>query len=356
MLPLATTLFLVMAAPPRPARTPAPSPSPTAEVVATIAGEPVTMADVESKAGPRLFQLRTQQYQAQRKILEDVLAERLLEREAAARGISVEELRKQEVEAKVPPLDQADYRAFYEQNKARFGSVPEAEAMKRIEGGLRSQRLRERETAFVTELRRKSDIKILLDPPRHRIDVGDDPVRGPADAPITIVEFSDFQCPFCSRVNPTLKRLEETYAGRIRVVFRDFPLLQIHPHAGKAAEAAGCADEQGKFWPMHDALFAAQDKLQPDDLKQHATQLGLDMDKFTQCLDSGRRTVEWRKDLTDGEAYGVSSTPAFFVNGRMIVGAQPYEEFSAVVEDELARRGIVTPPVAKVTPDKPTEN
>jgi protein-disulfide isomerase len=341
-----TAALLLLAAPPQRPGSPAPSPAP--EVVATIAGEPVTMADVEAKAGSRLFQIRTQQYQAHRQVLEEVLGQRLLDREAAARKISVEELLKQEVEAKVPPLDQADYRAFYEQNKARFGAMPEAEAMKRIEGGLRSQRLRERQTAYVTELRRNANVRIHLDPPRQRIEAGDDPSRGPADAPVTIVEFSDFQCPFCSRVNPTLKRIEETYAGKVRVVFRDFPLLQIHPQAGKAAEAAGCADEQGKFWPMHDALFAAQDKLKPEDLKAHATAIGLDMDKFNKCLDSGSRTGEWTKDMKEGEAYGVSSTPAFFVNGRMIVGAQPYEEFSAVVEDELARKGVALTPPPKV--------
>jgi protein-disulfide isomerase len=348
-------VFAIAAAPAKPA--PSPSPSPAGAVVATIAGEPVTMADVEAAEGARLFRLQAQQYQAHLQILDEVVAQRLLSREAQARGVSVDELLKQEVEAKVPPLDQADYRAFYEQNKGNFGSLPEAEALKRIEGGLRPQRLRERRAAFVAELRRRADVRILLDPPRRRVDADDDPSRGPADAPVTIVEFSDFQCPYCSRVTPVLKRLEESYPGKVRLVFRDFPLLQIHPQAAGAAEAAGCAHEQGKFWEMHDTLFAQQGRLKAEDLKQHAQAIGLDVEKYEACLQSGRRTEEWRKDLKDGEAHGVSSTPAFFINGRLVVGAQPYEEFSAAVEDELSRRGIAVPKVAKAPPETPpTDN
>jgi len=292
----------VAAASPAPAQTPEPSPS---DVVATIGGEAVTSRQLEDAAGARLFQLRTQQYQAQRQILDDEIARRLLEREAAARKVTVPELLKQEVESKVAPVTEAEQKAFYTQNKARMGEMTEADALKRIEAGLRQQRIGERQAEFLSGLRAKADVRILMEPPRLRLAVGDDPARGPVDAPVTIIEFSDFQCPYCSRATATLKKLETAYPGKIRLVYRDFPLVQIHPNAARAAEAAACANEQGKFWPMHDAMFEHQDKLGEADLKQSAASLGLDAAKFDQCLESGRYTGQWKKDTAEGEQYGV---------------------------------------------------
>jgi protein-disulfide isomerase len=331
---LAVLAAAVAAASPAAAQAPEAPPS---DVVATIGGEPFTAKQLEDAAGARLFQLRTQQYQAQRQVLDDEIARRLLEREAAARKITTAELLKQEVEAKVPPVTEAEQKAFYAQNKARMGEMTEADALKRIEAGLRQQRIGERQAGFLSGLRAKADVHVMLEPPRLSLTIGDDPVRGPADAPVTIVEFSDFQCPFCARGTATLKKLEAAYPGKIRVVYRDFPLVQIHPNAARAAEAAACANEQGKFWPMHDAMFDHQDKLGDADLKQSAAALGLDTTSFNQCLDSGRHTAQWKKDTAEGEAYGVSSTPAFFINGRLVVGAQPYESFARILEEELAR-------------------
>jgi protein-disulfide isomerase len=328
----------VATASPAAAQTPQPSPSPLpSDVVATIAGEPFTARQLEEAAGARLFQLRTQQYQAQRQILDDEIARRLLEREAAARKVTVEELLKQEVEAKVAPVTEEEQKAFYAQNKARMGEMTEADALKRIEAGLRQQRTGERQAAFLSGLRAKADVHVMLEPPRLALTVGDDPSRGPADAPVTIVEFSDFQCPYCSRATATLKKLDAAYPGKIRLVYRDFPLVQIHPNAARAAEAAACANEQGKFWSMHDAMFEHQDKLGEADLKQSAAALGLDAAAFNTCLESGRHTAEWKKDAAEGDRYGVSSTPAFFINGRLVVGAQPYESFARILDEELAR-------------------
>jgi len=329
---------VVATASPAPAQTPAPTASPSpSDVVATIGGEPFTARQLEEVAGGRLFQLRTQQYQAQRQILDDEIARRLLEREAAARKVTAAELIKQEVEAKVAPVTEEEQRAFYAQNKARMGEMTEADALKRIEAGLRQQRIGERQAEFLNGLRAKADVHVLLEPPRLALTAGDDPARGPADAPVTIVEFSDFQCPYCSRATATLKKLDAAYPGKIRLVYRDFPLVQIHPNAARAAEAAACANEQGKFWPMHDAMFEHQDKLAEADLKASAAALGLDAAAFNTCLDSGRHTAEWKKDAAEGDRYGVSSTPAFFINGRLVVGAQPYESFVRILDEELAR-------------------
>ncbi|HET8646969.1 MAG TPA: thioredoxin domain-containing protein, partial [Vicinamibacteria bacterium] len=222
-----------------------------AGAVALVDGKPITMSEIEAAAGARLAQLRAQEYQLKRQALDELIARRLVEKEAAARGISADEVMRTEIEAKVPAVTEAEQKAFYEQNKARIGNMTEAEAMKQIENYLRQQKLRERQVAYVTELKGKTPVRVMLEPPRVQVAVSDDPVKGPATAPVTIVEFSDFQCPFCSRVNPALKQVTDTYGDKVRVVFRNFPLLQIHPQAAKAAEAASCAADQGKFWEMH---------------------------------------------------------------------------------------------------------
>jgi protein-disulfide isomerase len=179
---------------------------------------------------------------------------------------------------------------------------------------------------------------VLLDPPRQNITVdANDPSSGPASAPITVVEFSDYQCPFCARVVPTLSKIRQTYGDKVRVVFKDFPLPN-HAEAPKAAEAAHCAGEQGKYWEMHDRLFANQRALGVPALKQAAAGLGLDAAKFDQCLDSGKHAAAIAEDMKQGEALGVQSTPTVYINGRAILGAQPFEVFQMVIDEELARK------------------
>ena len=165
------------------------------------------------------------------------------------------------------------------------------------------------------------------------------PGKGSEDAPVTIVEFSDFECPFCSRVVPTLDRISERYGDQVRIVFRQFPLDNLHPNARKAAEASLCAEEQGKFWEMHDAMFANQRQLQVAQLKRQAGELGLDTNAFDECLDSGRHAAQVQADVDAGAGLGVTGTPAFLINGRFLSGAQPFEAFEKVIEDELRRAG-----------------
>ena len=332
-MPTVALLLLAAAIQARPAATPTPSPT-----LALLDGQPITAADVESIGGSSFTNARVQYYNAQRGAVEEAITRRLLEKEAKARSVTVEELLKAEVEAKVAPVSPADQKSFYDTNKARyFANVPEPEAMKQIEKGLGQQRLQQRRAEYASSLRAKANVKLLIDPPRMTVAVDDDPAKGPADAPVTIIEFSDFQCPYCSRVTPTLARLKDRYGDSIRIVFRDYPLLQIHPNAAKAAEAGACANDQDKFWPMHDVMFANQARLDVPSLKQHAATAGLDTATFEQCLDSGKHAAEWQKDAADAEKAGVQSTPAFFVNGRPVIGAQPYEQFAEVINDELGR-------------------
>lgn len=169
---------------------------------------------------------------------------------------------------------------------------------------------------------------------RISVSEDNDPSVGPSSAKVVLIEFSDFQCPFCLRAQPTVEQLLSTYGDRIRFVYRHYPLPN-HPNARPAAEASVCAGEQGKFWPYHDKLFANPSKLADADLKKGAADLGLDASRFNACVDSHKYKSEVDADIRAGEEAGVNGTPAFFVNGRMISGAQPFEVFKRVIEEEL---------------------
>jgi len=168
------------------------------------------------------------------------------------------------------------------------------------------------------------------------IDVAGRLFRGGANAEVLIVEYSDFQCPFCERVTPTVQQILSTYGDQVKLVYKHFPLESLHPNAVKAAEASECAADQGKFWEMHDAMFADQNKLSTTDLKATAAGLGMDSTAFNACLDGGSKLAIVSADATEGSNYGVSGTPTFFINGQMVVGAQPFSSFKSVIDAELA--------------------
>ena len=175
------------------------------------------------------------------------------------------------------------------------------------------------------------------------IDVGDNPAKGPADAKVTIVEFSDFQCPYCSRfTTETLPQILSNYGDKVRFVFMNFPLPSIHENAQKAAEAGECANEQGAFWQFHDIMFQNQSALTVDNLKSYAAQLNLDTAKFNECLDSGKMASAVEADMTAAEKAATDAgltrfgTPAFFINGNSLSGAQPYANFKAAIDAALA--------------------
>ena len=177
-------------------------------------------------------------------------------------------------------------------------------------------------------------MRILIEAPRQTVAAANGAAKGPASAPIEIIEFSDFQCPFCQRANPTVTQVLNTYGDRIHFVYRHFPLGN-HPNARPAAEASQCAAEQGKFWQYHDALFANPSKLADADLKQRAAELGLDTTRFNACVDTHKFKAQVDADMQAGEEAGVNGTPAFFVNGRMLSGAQPFDAFKRLIDEEL---------------------
>lgn len=309
------------------------------EVLATIDGQPITEALAE-EAAPAIHQARTALYEARRRAAEEAIGKILLEREAKRRGITVEQLLETEVYSKVGQIASEEVRRLYEANQARLQQPFEKMAAD-LERYLRNQRAASWRASLVSELRKGARIEFLIDRPRVRVDaIG--PSRGPSEAPVTIVEFSDFQCPFCANAGPVLKQVLDAYRDQVRVVYRDFPIDAIHPQARKAAEAARCADEQGKFWEYHDKLFTNQQALGADGLKRYAEKLGLDTNAFAVCLDSAKFKAAVENDRRDAEKAGVSGTPTFFVNGQQFVGVPSLEAIRKVIEEELqrvARRG-----------------
>jgi protein-disulfide isomerase len=317
------------------AQQPASRPGPE-NAVALVGDVPVTPADLDAFAKDRLTRLRNEEYTIRRQALDDLVGRMLLEKEAARRGITVAALMRTEIEAKAAPVTEDQKRAVYESAPPRIGGMNENQALAQIEANLKQGRLTDARRRFIGELRTRAGVTILLSAPRAAVDAGRGPSKGSPAAPITIVEFSDFQCPYCRKGADTIKRIEERYGEKVRIVFRDFP-LPMHKDAPKAAEAAACAHEQGQFWAMHDKLFAAQSNLQVPDLKRVAHDLGLNAAEFDQCLDSGKFESQWQQNRAEGQKFGVSATPTFFINGRMVTGALPYEAFTDIVEEELLR-------------------
>ena len=305
------------------------------EVVATVQDQPISAQELSASMRGQLLQMDMERYEAMKAQLDSLIAERLMALEAAERGMSMEELERVEVFAKTEPVTPEQVRTFYDNNKERLQrSFEELEG--RIMAHLQRQSEARRRAALARELRERYPVRIALAPPRADVGVDDDPFMGPPDAPVTLIEFSDFQCPYCRRVQGVLKRLMTAYHGQLKLVFRDFPLRQIHPEAQKAAEAAQCANDQGQFWPYHDRLFATTD-LAIEDLKQYAVELGLDIEEFNTCLDSEKYRQEVQGDIDDALAAGVNATPSFFVNGLPINGAVPFERFVEMVELALQR-------------------
>ena len=239
----------------------------------------------------------------------------------------------------MPPIENQEIEAFYRENRSRIPYAL-AEVAGQIRAFLRQQAEQRAEAEFLTVLERRFAVEYRLEP--FRVDVAADgfATLGPQGAPVTIVEFSDFECPYCARVQPALQRAKLEYGDKLRIVYRHYPLANIHANAQKAAEASLCAGEQGMFWELHDLMFAEQATLSVPDLKDKAGRIGLDRGAFDACLDSGRHDETVRNDIRAGAAAGVSGTPALFVNGRPLTGAVPFEAIAATIDDELERLGV----------------
>lgn len=306
---------------------------------AKVNGEEITYAMLDEKASAKLVRLRTQAYEIRKQTLDELIDTRLLEAEAKKRAVSVDELVKLEVEGNVAEISDDDARAFFEKNPPR-GNVDFDKMKDRIKDHLSKGSLNDARTAFITSLRESAGVEVFLEPMRFDVKFASiDPVKGVAGAPIQIVEYSDFQCPYCSRVNPTLEQVKEKYGDKVAFVFRNFP-LPMHKEAPRAGEASYCAQDQGKFWEYHDVLFENQRAQKDEDLKKYAATVGLDAAKFDECLSTNKYADRIAADKKSGEASGVSGTPAFFINGVFLNGARPFESFAEVIDDELKRKNL----------------
>lgn len=304
------------------------------EVLARVGAVEITLQEVEEDLAAQLMTVNRERYEIIAGGLETAIEEALLELEAAAQGVAQEELLEQ-VYADATQPSEADIDAFYESRKSSINK-PKEEVAGQIRNYLRQQSRKNSYNSFLEGLKDSYEVESFMEPMRSQVSVGEGPASGPADAPVTIVEFSDFQCPYCQRLAPTIDQVKNSYGDRVRVVFRQFP-LPMHKDAQKAAEASLCAAEGGKFWEMHDAMFADIRTLGVADLKQKAGDLELDQETFDQCLDSGRYATQVAEDVREGRAAGVSGTPAMFINGRFLSGAVPYEQIATVIDDELQR-------------------
>lgn len=309
--------------------------APTA-VLVTVGGRPITEAAIAERLKPIIYKLRLNTYQLTRQALDVTINDLLLLAEATRRNVPPEEIVRKEISEKIRTPSEAEIATFYTENKARIpGEL--ATVSNQIGSYLQEQDRERLEKELSTRLRAGADIRLLISAPPlplQSISADDDPVRGNATAAVTIVEFTDFQCPACAAMQPIIDEVMKTYGNRVKLVVRDFPLT-MHANARKAAEAANAANAQGKFFEYTDLLFKRQDALDVASLKKYASELGLNRVQFDAALDSGKYAAEIRHDIDEGELYGIDSTPALFVNG-IAVTEMSNEALRAAIERALA--------------------
>jgi protein-disulfide isomerase len=307
------------------------------QVVATIGDKQITEAELNEKIAGQMAMMQNKIYDLKKKAIQSIADDYLAEQAAKKEGITKEAYLKREIDDKAPPPSEAEIKKFYEDRKAQIHK-PYDEIKDQIAAFLARQSTAKRRQEVFSKLESQAGMKMMLEPPRLQVASDGTATTGPKDASVVIVEFSDFQCPYCKRAESSMSEVRKEYGDKIRTVYRDYP-LPIHDHAMKAAEAARCAEEQGKFWPYHDELFNDQTKLDDAGLKASAAKIGLNTKQFDECLDKDKYADQIKKDSEYGTTVGVHGTPAFFINGRFLDGAQPPQAFEEVINDELARQG-----------------
>lgn len=298
-----------------------------------IDGVKLTLADLEAKRPGALFQARNTYYEAERKAVEEFISDYLLERQAQKENVTVPELLQRHVNGMLPkdPPEEA-LQVYYEGVDTK---EPYAAVRVKILDAIRERRLAKAKADYLQSLRKEATIAVRLSPPRAPVALKNLPVRGPADAPVTLVEYADYECPACQQIQPALDKLEAEYKGRLAFVYKDAP-LPMHPHAQKAAEAARCAGAQGKYWEYHDLLFASK-QLEVPQLKADARAVKLNGEAFDKCLDSGAEAEAVRGQLAEAISLGIPGTPGLFINGRFLNPNSNinYEVLRKMVEEEL---------------------
>ena len=312
--------------------------------VAKIGDKTITLKELEASAKGELEQLQQafeeRRQQIREHALDTLIAEKLVAAKAKSLGKTPEAYMKEQVTDKVTAPTETEISATYEQAKSRNPNLPAMGTLKdQIVSFLKQQKAQAVQDEFNKKLKAEAKVQVLLKA-HHAAPVqveAKGEMRGTADAKVTIVAFSDYQCPFCAVGEKSIAEVMSAYPGQVKFYFRDYP-LPIHADAPKAAEAAHCAKDQGKYWEMHDKLFANQKALKIEDLKSYAKDLGIDAAKFDKCLASGEKKHEIDESMEAGRKLNVNGTPAFFVNGVLLSGAQPFEKFKQVIDEQLAAK------------------
>jgi protein-disulfide isomerase len=313
------------------------SPGASPEIVAEAGDVRVTRVELEAEAAGRLLPLKSQEYDTLRESLEDLLFERLVKREAQARRVSPEVFVQGELKLDRSAPDPKEVEAIYQANRDRLGQRSVADAKAEIVRLLEEERAREARSAFRKDLFHKAGVRVYLPPPRLNLQVpADAPVLGPPDARVTLVEFADYQCPYCQQAESIVEGILDKNPKTVRFVLRDFPLDTKHARALPAAEAAHCAEDQGKFFEYRRSLLGTPGNLSDEDLVRRAEGLHLKTDAFRTCLAARPHEAEIRKSFEDARALGVSATPTFFVNGRYVEGLRSEGQLQDIIDSELA--------------------
>jgi protein-disulfide isomerase len=303
-----------------------------AEVVAEIGGHKVTRAELEQKEAAKLLKVRSQYYLAERQALDQLIDDYLLEDKARAEHLTVAELIKRDIESKIKDPTEDQLQVYYE---GLGTDQTYADVREKILFSIHQRRVTSARAEYVRVLREQAGVLVSLAAPTADVPINGAPIQGLREAPVTIIEFADYECPYCQQIHPLLKKLEQEFDGKIALAFKDMP-LPMHPRAAKAAEATRCAGVQGKFWELHDLLFEHPGHLEVPQLKEYAQTLQLDMEKFDKCLASGEQSAVVQKDFAEAQHLGLTGTPSFFVNGHFFSGIVKYNTLREMVEQELA--------------------
>jgi len=330
LLPLAAACSRARSAPPPPADA---AVTEDQSVVARVNGTAITRKEMDERAKGTLERLRDEEYEARRSALDDLVTEKLLDAEAASRKVSRDELMRQEVEAKVPPPTKAEVADLYARNKDRVGGRSLAEVTPDIEKSIVQQRSAERAQSYLEEMRKKAQVQIVLVQPRTDVPIPADALTlGPPKAPVTLVEFSDYLCPFCQKAQTIVDEVLARNPDKVRFVHRDF--LLGRPRSMAVARAAQCAADQGKFWDYRHHLLTGPGDWSDDDLLRRTASLGLDRNSFQACLASEKHDKAILDSSEEGTRLGVHSTPTFFVNGRRVRGVRTIDQLQEIIDSE----------------------
>lgn len=316
-------------------------------VVAEIAGHKVSADELEEKEAGKLLQAKYKFYLAERDALDQYIDDQLLEMQAKKEGVTLDELFKRHISANIPEPTEDQLRFYYEGVQT---DEPYEAARPHIVDTVHQLRTKKARDAYIAELRGEYAVVVELNQPSAHVEVGDAPRLGSESAPVQIIEFADYECPYCQQVNADLTKLREQFRNSVSVTYKDFP-LPMHPLAARAAEAARCAGAQGKFWEFHDSLFETK-RLQVSDLKEQARKLKLDTARFDQCLDSGEQAAAVKKDSKEGQRLGLQGTPSFFINGHFMSGAIGFMKLRDTVMQELGAVTTAKKQSATLVPQK----